>query len=261
MSAIENINLPTSLNLNFKLYATREDDLLQKLFIDYGCTDDSFYNWAKNTVKPGWIIYDFGANIFEYTEIFARLSGPSGQVYSFEPQKELVENYRIAQKYNSYEDASSINIFNFGVSNKTEDVMLTTNLKNLGASSMSPVFLEYYKHHRALSSENFISQQIHVKRLDEVDVPNKTPDLIKLDIEGAEWLAWQGFPDFIKNTKIIIAEVGQYTEPELLKEYMLGRKAYYFDGSLVANTLVELLEVIHSVKDGQYNFIFIEREK
>jgi FkbM family methyltransferase len=259
MPGIENINLPTSKNLNFKLYATKEDDLLQKIFINDGCTDNEFYDWAKNNVKPGWIIYDFGANIFEYTEIFARLSGPDGEVYSFEPQKELVENYKIAQRYNSYDNVSTVNIFNFGVSNKTENVILKTNLKNLGGSSMNSGFLEYFSH-RILNNENFVDQEISVKRLDEVELPHKTPDLIKLDVEGAEWQAWQGFPDFIKNTKIIIAEVGKYTEQALLDQYMFGRKAYDFGGNLVANDVIDILEIIHSPQDRQYNFVFIKGE-
>lgn len=46
-------------------------------------------------IKPGWIIYDIGANIGYYTILFSKLTGMKGKVYSFEPDQ---DNCRLLQK-------------------------------------------------------------------------------------------------------------------------------------------------------------------
>jgi len=39
----------------------------------------------RRQLRPGMTVFDMGANVGFYTELFSRLTGPSGRVYAFEP--------------------------------------------------------------------------------------------------------------------------------------------------------------------------------
>ncbi len=63
-----------------------------------GYTLDKYGDWAhteidllKQLIKPGFIILDVGANIGTHTLSFAQLTGSTGFVYAFEPQRILFE--------------------------------------------------------------------------------------------------------------------------------------------------------------------------
>jgi FkbM family methyltransferase len=46
----------------------------------------------RRIVQPGWHVLDVGANIGYYTLLFARLVGPTGRVYAFEPAEGTFES-------------------------------------------------------------------------------------------------------------------------------------------------------------------------
>lgn len=63
-----------------------------------GHTLDKYGEWAhteidvlQQLIKPGFVILDVGANIGTHTLSFAKLTGPTGVVYAFEPQRILFE--------------------------------------------------------------------------------------------------------------------------------------------------------------------------
>jgi FkbM family methyltransferase len=242
-----------SKHFDFYLYLDNPEDYIQKKFIDEGVFDEEIYFWSKKNIKSGWLIYDIGANIFEYSEMFSRLSGKDGVVYSFEPQKHLVENYKKFQEKNSYTNAAKIEIFNFALGNKNGVDVLLKNIKNIGGSTLSKKFVEIKKGQEVYSEKEHVS----IARADCLDLPEQIPDLLKMDIEGYEWEAWQGFTENMKKAKNIIAEVGSYTEKDLLAEYFgYGRNAYYIDGTFAADRIKDLEKILLKNKKGQYNIVF-----
>src|SRR5260221_2192833 len=56
-----------------------------------GTSEPAIQNILRMLVKPGAVLYDIGANVGFLTVISARLAGPSGHVFAFEP---LAENVR-----------------------------------------------------------------------------------------------------------------------------------------------------------------------
>lgn len=57
-------------------------------------------------LKPGMIALDVGANVGAHSVLFARLVGPGGRVYSFEPQRVIYQllctNLTINAHFNAY---------------------------------------------------------------------------------------------------------------------------------------------------------------
>jgi FkbM family methyltransferase len=51
----------------------------------FGIDEPHEVAWFRRLVPPGGVIVDVGANIGQYTLIAAQLAGPSGRVFSFEP--------------------------------------------------------------------------------------------------------------------------------------------------------------------------------
>jgi FkbM family methyltransferase len=212
--------------LDFYLFSgySKKDYMHKKYNNNGGTFDSNISEWIINNVKPGWVIYDIGANMFEITELSARMSGQSGSVFSFEPQVDLVNKYKDAKKLNNYDNVASINIYNFGLGSLNELKTFMINPSNLGASTFQEKFVEYAKDIENISYSKKL--QLEVKRLDSINLPKIVPDLLKIDIEGGEEDFWIGCPDFIKLSKNIIVEVGEYTEYWFIKELSYNRKIF-----------------------------------
>jgi FkbM family methyltransferase len=199
------------------------NDYVHDFYKKFGGTfDPKIAEWLIDNVKPGWVIYDIGANMFEFTEISARMSGPNGMVFSFEPQYDLVDKYNLAKELNNYKNVSPITIFNFGLGSTNEFKKFMTNTKNLGGSTFEEKFFNYASDISKVTDWKI--SELEIKRADSVNLPNIVPDLIKLDIEGGEEEFWKGCPDFMKQSKNIIVEVGSYTEDWFLDEISYNKK-------------------------------------
>lgn len=220
-----NHSFPKSRTLDFCLNAV-SNDYTHLTFRQEGSLDSRIASWLVDNVKPGWIVYDIGSNIFEYSEIAARLSGPNGIVHSFEPQKKLIDEYLAVKPFNDYSNVSPIVIYDFGLSNENKQVEFWTMPNNTGASTICKNFVEVFSDY-----VYDYNGYIEVKRADSLELPDDIPDLIKLDIEGAESLFWLGAPDFLKQAKNILIEVGSYTEDWFLDELLKDRKPFWPHGN------------------------------
>ena len=75
----------------------------------------------KESVQQGDVVLDLGANIGYYTLIFARLVGPQGRVFAFEPDP---ENFRLLERNVKENHYTNVVAINKAVSNKTERLKL-----------------------------------------------------------------------------------------------------------------------------------------
>ena len=147
---------------------------------------------VKRIIKPGFICLDVGANAGYYSLIFAKLSGPQGKVYAFEPEKRnyemLIENVRA----NGYEN---IITEQSAVSDETGSLKLFLSDDNAG------------DHRIAANNDARQWQETRVTTIDEY-LKDKTDrvDYVKTDIQGADFKALKGMAATLKKNPDIMIQ-------------------------------------------------------
>ena len=74
-----------------------------------GTTEPELQEALAEHLKKGDVVYDLGANVGFYTLLSARLVGPEGHVYAFEPYPKSAETTRHNLAINGFEHATVIN--------------------------------------------------------------------------------------------------------------------------------------------------------
>lgn len=120
-------------------------------------------------LTPGGVFYDVGANAGFYAVIGARVVGPMGQVYAFEPMPKLADRVRENARLNSM---ANLAVIEAAVSN--EDGVVTFGAQ--GSLSMQ----------NSIRSAGTSTEQMTVRALslDTFSSEHRPPTLILLDIEA-----------------------------------------------------------------------------
>jgi FkbM family methyltransferase len=128
-------------------------------------------------LHPGSVVYDVGANVGFLTLIAARLVGPEGHVYAFEP---IPANVRAIERNAALNELGNVTVVELALSDRAGDAVLRIPHANQGARLAS-------------LGESSGEEELTVRTaaLDELD-GLRPPDLLKLDVEGAELLVLQG---------------------------------------------------------------------
>jgi FkbM family methyltransferase len=179
-----------------------------KYSLDLSCMMQWYVYWdfsAKDReelyalIKEGDVVMDIGTNIGETLLNFARLTGPKGYVYGFEPDE---ENYKNAIKNISLNNFENIYVFKNALSDKKETVKLyVVDPNNRGMN-------------RILQQANDETEPYTVLEtitLDELVKENKIEriNVMKLDIEGYEMNALRGATEILRKMKpLLFVEVG-----------------------------------------------------
>ena len=132
-----------------------------------------------NRIRSGWTCVDVGAHLGYFTLLLAHLVGEKGHVFAFEA---LPENARWLRENVALNDFTvHVTIENLGVTDgKEPTVWLNAPLHYTSEWSIvrpSPV-------HRSI--------KVQATSLDQYFARGPKVDFIKMDIEGAEYLAFQG---------------------------------------------------------------------
>lgn len=142
----------------------------------------------KNEIKEGMTVLDLGANIGIYTMKLARLVGQTGKVWAFEPDK---NNYSLLTKNVNANKYNNVTLVNKAVTDKTGIGKLFISEENKGD-------------HRIFSGEEQRkSTDIETIALNDL-FPNEKIDFIKMDIQGAEYLALIGMSKLIQRNEDLI---------------------------------------------------------
>jgi FkbM family methyltransferase len=136
-------------------------------------------------VRTGMIVYDVGANVGYYTLLASMLTGSKGKVFSFEP---LPANISYLKKHIELNRVKNVNVIQNAASDKVSQVRFNfgENRSSGHLSNTGEIEVE------TISLDEFIKQG------------NPEPDLIKMDIEGAEYDALVGAKDLLRNKKPVI---------------------------------------------------------
>jgi FkbM family methyltransferase len=133
-------------------------------------------------LHSGMVVLDVGAHIGYYTLLAARLVGPEGQVYAFEPEP---ENYALLEKNVVLNGYHNVKLIPKAVADRAGSVKLFISTQGNDRHSV-------FQNPRSLKHE--ASREVAAVSLDEFleNVGWPHVDLVKLDIEGAEPLALDG---------------------------------------------------------------------
>jgi len=151
----------------------------------------------KKVVKEGNTVVDLGANIGYFTLLAAKIVGPKGKVFAFEPEP---KNYSYLVKNINLNNYNQVTALQKAVSNKKGETKLYICDYDTGHHTINQYEgIESYSRGRK-TKEHFI--EIETIILDEF-FKNKEESInvIKMDIEGAESLALAGMDNILKNNK------------------------------------------------------------
>lgn len=140
----------------------------------------------RRFLSPGMHVFDIGANAGFYTLAFARLVGHSGHVWAFEPYSENVCNLLRHVRLNALANvtvvqaalASSVGISGFSIAQSN----------SMGGISDTAEYLV-----PTLTLDGFLKQ-----------CAAPIPDLMKIDVEGAESLVLEGARNTLSEGRTVI---------------------------------------------------------
>lgn len=146
-------------------------------------------------VQPGDVVYDIGANYGTTALFFARLAGPRGQVAAFEP---VLSTYvRMCQEIqlDTYEKAP-ICTFPMGLAD-------STGYRSIGVGSQSALASLALSSSDSSADTATVTESALFTTLDEVVATGRLrpPTLLKIDVEGAEMLVFQGAGEVLRRVR------------------------------------------------------------
>lgn len=214
--------------LNSFYLKTNKDELSVGQWLSkHGYWESWITSWATKNINEGDICIDIGANYGYYTRLMEVLSGPSGNVYGIEANKSLCNLIEDSIKEYPVENGAPVTMLNLAASDIKSTVTLNIPPDYLGGSSIVwgkdvlPSDIE----------ESLWTESLEVES-DTVDAMLSDLDhinIIKMDIEGAEYLAWRGMKKTLDKTDLVVIELGSYSRNELKDDIYLKYNVTYID--------------------------------
>ena len=160
---------------------------------DHGCWLGTYelekQKAIRRFIRPGMIFYDIGAHAGIYSLLFSKLGGPAGKVFAFEPFAENVANFL---KHIRVNRLNNVVLIQASLSHKCGLAsFLTGKSSSMGSISHVPT-------HTHLQVPTF--------SLDELvfNFNFPLPDLVKMDVEGAEAMVLKGMSGVMSNRRLPI---------------------------------------------------------
>lgn len=146
--------------------------------------------------RPGAIYWDVGANLGHYAAILSIVVGREGQVFAFEPEPRVREKLRDCVDLN---DGANVTVVPLGLSDISGQHDFYANANSSAGT-------------HSLIAHNPDSEKITIEltTADEfVQEGNPCPNVIKVDVEGAELSVFRGMAETLKNPELhaVLCEV------------------------------------------------------
>lgn len=155
----------------------------------------------RGIVKEGDTVIDIGANIGYFTILLARLVGPEGKVYAFEPDP---RNCHLLQRTIDRNGWTHVIMEQKAVSNKAGEFLLYQT-ESWAANALTPTGHVGTVKVQVITLDEFLSNEGHI-------------DFVKMDMDGSEPLAIIGMSQLIQRSPglRVLAEY----QPGNLKQYL-----------------------------------------
>lgn len=177
-----------------ELYWLDKNNYLDQCIIREGYFEKDSTNATLHLVKKGDVVFDIGANIGYYSVLLAKLVGPMGRVFSFEPTNYFCQVLKINIEANN---SNNVEILNLGLSDKEQDIEIHID----GPSATL---------HDSVTAPNTNSEIIKLVSLDDFikQLGLERLDFIKIDIDGHEPFFFLGAGKTLENfDPIILMEI------------------------------------------------------
>jgi FkbM family methyltransferase len=158
------------------------DTLGLSVFGDYEKVETEL---VRRTLREGDVVLDLGAHIGYYTTLCAKLVGPAGRVYAFEPAP---ETFRILSDNLARNGISNVEALNAAVGAQSTEGQLF-----LGSNRLD--------HHAFDRSGIGHSVPIRVLAVDDVITDPRGVQFVKMDIQGGEPAALHGMTRTLERTR------------------------------------------------------------
>jgi FkbM family methyltransferase len=165
--------------------------LIGREIIETGVFEPQMIANLERWLAPGSVFVDLGANEGYFTVLGAKLVGPSGRVIAIEPQERLAGVIEENLRLNGFQNVA---VERAAVSNKSGKATLhLAPDTNTGSSGFINV-----------ARYSLPTQVVGLKTLAQVldDHGLGRVDLLKVDIEGAEWEAILGSPEVFGSRRV-----------------------------------------------------------
>lgn len=173
---------------------------MRKTFQIYGMNlvhEEATTALFRSVAKPGNVVLDLGANIGYFALLAAKLVGPGGRVFAFEPEP---RNFGYLTKNIELNGYRNIQAFQKAVSDKNGSTDLYVCSYDSGHHTIHQYEgIEAYRRGRASEKQ---AVRIETVALDDF-LKDKTDcvDVIKMDVEGAEALALAGMRNTLNKNR------------------------------------------------------------
>jgi FkbM family methyltransferase len=167
---------------DYYIWGLKSDVSLTPNIMMSGYWEGWITSWFSHNIKEGDYVLDIGANCGYFTMLFERLVGPDGIVDAYEANPEyvdLLERTRI-------ENDARFSVTPYAVSDRIGTATLTFPGDYTGSASIT---LDSFD--GKYGDEKKITVQTTSLNFD-FEYATLTPDLVKMDVEGAEELVWRG---------------------------------------------------------------------
>ena len=156
---------------------------------------ESLLTNAAETVKPGSVVWDVGANMGLFSFAAAGLAGPAGRVYAFEPDAFMATLLRRSARLNR--QAAPVEVIPCAVSDTVSLARF-----NIARRSRASNFLEGF----GMSQTGGVreTQAVLTVPLDWMADRIPPPDVLKIDVEGAELGVFHGAAQILKAKRPVI---------------------------------------------------------
>lgn len=170
-----------------------------------GAHEPAMIRWVRDNLRAGGTFVDVGANEGYFSVIAAKQCGDAGKVYAVEPQEECHAALRENSRLNGCENIEIVPVL---VSDHCGEVVLHLHsATNTGATS---IWRQSRSGIRRMRTECWPLEYL----LDSKKIG--TVDLLKIDIEGAEYEAVMGSQQLFRSGRI--RAIALEVHPEILAE-------------------------------------------
>lgn len=173
------------------------NDVCGRAIFRSGCYEPETLNVVERLLMPGMVFFDVGAQVGQYTLIASKLVGPTGQIHSFEPDRETFEWLSANVRLNALENVQLNSMALFRETSRR--VLYLAQSHDIGSNSLSRPL--YFSGHTQEVETITVDEYMRTKLVDRID-------MIKIDVEGAELAVLEGATALLtrENKPLILIE-------------------------------------------------------